>query len=234
MEAFTRFSMELSKIRKERVGDAVYLMLRQSILDQTFLPGQRLPLDLLASKLDVSATPIKDAVNRLASEGLIEIRARSGTFVSRISVDDLAETLEIRCALETHSALTAVQRANAHDISKLGALLEAMRAPVVTDEDRIHHEEQNREFHQRIVELSGNRKLIDLYNGLNAHITMARVHYASQAWRSRLEQEMREHEEILHHLEQRSGAALAEVLRAHITTAATALIEDIRRNREKV
>jgi GntR family transcriptional regulator, rspAB operon transcriptional repressor len=225
--------MEFAKIRKERVGDTVYQMLRQSILDQTFLPGQRLQLDELAGKLDVSATPIKDAVNRLASEGLVEVRARSGTFVSRVSVDDVAETLEIRCALETHSALTAVQRVSDRDITTLSALLESMRAPVISDEDRVRHEQQNREFHQCIVELSGNRKLVELYNSLNTHITMARVHYASQAWRTRLDQEMREHEQILAHLEARSGLAMAEVLRAHITAAARALIEDIRRNGKK-
>lgn len=222
--------MKLTKISKESVGDAVYQMLRQSILDQTFLPGQRLQLDELAEKLDVSATPIKDAVNRLASEGLIDVRARSGTFVSSISVDDLAEALEVRCALESHSALTAAQRATEKDIAKLTSLVEVMRAPILNNEDRVHHEQQNREFHQRIVELSGNRKLIDLYNGLNTHITMARVHHTSEAWRGRLDQEMREHEEILQHLKARSGVALAEVLRAHITAAATALIEDIRRN----
>jgi GntR family transcriptional regulator, rspAB operon transcriptional repressor len=222
--------LKLTKISKESVGDAVYQMLRQSILDQTFLPGQRLQLDELAEKLDVSATPIKDAVNRLASEGLIDVRARSGTFVSSISVDDLAEALEVRCALESHSALTAAQRATEKDIAKLTSLVEVMRAPILNNEDRVHHEQQNREFHQRIVELSGNRKLIDLYNGLNTHITMARVHHTSEAWRGRLDQEMREHEEILQHLKARSGVALAEVLRAHITAAATALIEDIRRN----
>jgi DNA-binding GntR family transcriptional regulator len=222
--------VEFAKISRESVGDAVYQMLRQSILDQTFLPGQRLQLDQLAEKLDVSITPIKDAVNRLATEGLIEVRARSGTFVSSISVDDLAEALEIRCALESHSALTAAQRVSEKDIAELRTLLEAMRAPILTNEDRVHHEQQNREFHQRIVELSGNRRLIDLYNGLNTHITMARVHHASEAWRGRLDQEMREHEEILQHLTNRSGAALAEALRGHITSAATALIEDIRRN----
>jgi DNA-binding GntR family transcriptional regulator len=83
-----------------------------------------------------------------------------------------------------------------------------------------------------IVRLSGNRKLIGLYDGLNAHITMARIHYASGAWRTRLEQERHEHEEILEKLEQRDGFAMARALRNHICGAATALIEDIRRNRK--
>jgi GntR family transcriptional regulator, rspAB operon transcriptional repressor len=225
--------MNLAKIRKESVGDTVYQMLRQSILDQTFVPGQRLHLDELAEKLDVSATPIKDAINRLSSEGLIEVRARSGTFVSQISVDDLAEALEVRCALEAHSALTAVRRVSEQDIAALEELLSIMREPVLSDPDRLRHEQTNRDFHQRIVELSGNRKLIDLYNSLNTHITMARVHYASQAWRTRLDQEMREHEVILQHLKARASLALADVLRTHITAAATALIEDIRRNGKK-
>jgi GntR family transcriptional regulator, rspAB operon transcriptional repressor len=225
------FTVQLSKIHKERVGDTVYEMLRRGILDQTFLAGERLQLDELAEKLGVSATPVKDAFNRLATEGLVEIRARSGTFVSRISVDDLADTLDIRCALESHVALTAVQRVSDEDITKLAGIVSEMRLPIHTDQDRVRHEQQNRDFHLQIVELSGNRKLIELYNGLNAHITMARIHYASQAWRGRIDQETREHEQILQRLQQRDAAGLSRVLRAHITGAASALIEDIRRNR---
>jgi DNA-binding GntR family transcriptional regulator len=223
--------MRLNKIRRERVGDVVYQMLRQSILDQTFSPGDRLQLDELAAKLDVSATPVKDAINRLAAEGLIEIRPRSGTYVSQISIEELAESLEIRCAIEYFAAGTVVQRATNEDIHSFVLLVKELDRPINTDEERVLHEQKNRELHERFVSLAGNRKMLDLYRSLNTHISMARVHYASQAWKSRLEQESQEHNEILRCLERRDGHALAESLRNHIQGAANALIEDIRRNR---
>lgn len=224
--------MRITRIPKQRVGDIVYQMLRQGILDQTFRPGDRLELDELAQKLDVSVTPVKDAVNRLATEGLIEVRARSGTFVSRISVEDLAETLEIRCALEAHAAINAAELATDTDISRLRDLCDQMSKSIQNNQERVQHEEWNKRFHQTIVELSGNRRLIDLYNGLNAHITMARVHYASEAWRSRLPQETIEHRRILEALRRRDGVGAARALREHIQSAASSLVRDIRREAE--
>lgn len=222
--------MNLNKIRKERVGDVVYQMLRQSILDQTFQPGSRLQLDELAAKLDVSATPVKDAVNRLAAEGLVEIRPRSGTFVSRVSIEELAESLEIRCAIEYFSARTVVQRASEEDIRFVRTLVEELSRPTSSESARQIHEQKNRDLHEHLVTLSGNRKMLDLYRSLNSHISMARVHYASQAWKSRLEQEQTEHQEICRLLEERDGPALAEALRRHIQGASQALVDDIRRN----
>ena len=221
--------MRITRIPKQRVGDIVYQMLRQGILDQTFRPGDRLELEELAQKLDVSVTPVKDAVNRLATEGLVDVRARSGTFVSRISVEDLAETLEIRCALETHAAVRAAELATDTDISRLRDLFEKMSKSIHDNQERVQHEEWNRRFHQIIVEVGGNRKLIDLYNSLNAHITMARVHYASEAWRGRLPQETVEHSRILECLRRRDGIGAAQALREHIQSAAQSLVSDVRR-----
>jgi GntR family transcriptional regulator, rspAB operon transcriptional repressor len=223
--------LKLVKISNERVGDMVYQMLRQSILDQTFRPGERLQLDQLAAKLGVSATPIKDAVNRLAQEGLVDLHARKGTFVSLISVDDLAETLEIRCALECLAAAKAAKTATPEDIQEFAEMVAQMDVPIEDEHQRASHEQINLTFHQKLMELSRNRKLIKLYKSLNAHITVARVHYASQAWRERLVQEAREHHLILSALERRDGPGLTEALRSHIEGASQALIDDIRRNR---
>jgi GntR family transcriptional regulator, rspAB operon transcriptional repressor len=226
--------MRLNKIRRERIGDTVFQMLRQSILDQTFAPGSRLQLDELAAKLDVSVTPIKDAINRLAAEGLVEVKPRSGTFVSQISVEELAESLEMRCAIEYFAARAVVQRATADDLRELGLLVEDLDRPIETSEERVLHEQKNRELHERVVSLAGNRKMLEYYRSLNTHISMARVHYTSEAWKSRLEQERREHHEILRCIERRDANALADTLRDHIQGAANALIQDIRRNRANV
>jgi GntR family transcriptional regulator, rspAB operon transcriptional repressor len=222
--------VRITKIPKQRVGDIVYQMIRQGILDQTFRPGERLELDELAGKLDVSVTPVKDAINRLANEGLVEIRARIGTFVSRISAEDLAQTMEIRCALETHAAIRAAELATDRDIRKLKDLCEEMSKSVHNSQERLQHEDLNRRFHQTIVELSDNYKLIELYKSLNAHIGMARVHYASEAWRDRRSQETFEHRRIVECLKHRDGLGMAQALREHIQSAAASLVNDMRKN----
>ncbi len=142
--------------------------------------------------------------------------------------------MEIRCAIECFAARTVVQRASEEDIENIVGLIQDVSQPVSTDKARELHEQKNRELHELLVALSGNRKMLALYKSLNTHISMARVHYASHAWKSRLDQERQEHQEILLKLQQRDGPGLAESLRRHIQGATQALVDDIRRNHANV
>src|SRR5207237_6695976 len=92
--------MELTKIHRERAVDAVYQALRQAIVSSLMKPGERLNVDELAAKLGVSLTPVRSAIQQLATEGLVDILPRSGTFVASLSIQDVEETFDIRCALE--------------------------------------------------------------------------------------------------------------------------------------
>ena len=89
MEASTR--KQLPRVTRERASDSVFEVLRDGILTQVFKPGERLNIPDLAARLDVSLTPVKEALNRLAAEGLVRIRPRSGTFVAELSPEDVAE-----------------------------------------------------------------------------------------------------------------------------------------------
>ena len=77
--------MELTKISRQRATDEVYEALRQSILGHLFAPGERLQVEEIAAKLGVSLTPVRHAIQQLATEGLIEIKPRSGTFVAKLT-----------------------------------------------------------------------------------------------------------------------------------------------------
>src|SRR5262245_66028170 len=92
--------MELARIQRERAVDAVYNALRQAIISSLLKPGERLNVYELANKLGVSLTPVRSAIQQLATEGLVEIRPRSGTFVATLTPQDVDETFKIRCALE--------------------------------------------------------------------------------------------------------------------------------------
>jgi DNA-binding GntR family transcriptional regulator len=219
----------LGPLPRRRASDAVYEALRSAILSRVFEPGQRLNVNELAQQLDVSLTPIKDALGRLAAEELIEIRPRSGTFVTSMSPDDVAETFEIRAALECLAAEAAVVKATDADIEQLRALFEAMN---VTEEDEqawALHEPRNSEFHCWIVRCSKNRKLIAMYEGLNAHIQIARIHNAEADWRRRLTVEHREHAAIVAAFEARDAQAAVGALRKHLARAADSLVRDLRR-----
>lgn len=219
----------LGRVRRERASDAAYESLRHAIMTQVFLPGERLNVRDLAAKLGVSLTPAKEALTRLASEGLVEIRPRSGTFVTEISPEDLAETFDLRAAIEGLAAERAIRNLSDHDVARLDAILAELGRPVESERDRVGHERANRDLHAFIIERSGSRRIVQLYDSLNAHIKIARIHRSHERWHSRLGDEHAEHTEIVEALKARDPERARRALRQHIDRAAENLIADLRR-----
>ena len=219
---------EISQLNLARASDSVFQILREGILTQIFKPGERLNVHDLAARFGVSLTPVKDAINRLAAQGLIEIKPRSGTFVTAISPRDVAETFEIRAALECLAAERMLTRVTPGDVERFRKLVADLEKPITTEKQRVFHEAKNIEFHALIVELSVNRKLIEMYGSLNAHIQIARIHDNRREWTERMEQERKEHREIFLAIEARNCKRLVETLNGHINRAARALVGDLR------
>ena len=216
--------MELTRLKRQRATDEVYEALRQSILGHSFAPGQRLQVEEIAVKLGVSLTPVRHAIQQLSTEGLIEIRPRSGTFIAQLTARDVEETSDIRCALECLAAETAVQRATDREIAEMRSLVSRIAAGVSTEQDRNKHEQDNLRFHRLLMEYSGNRRLAEMYESLNAHLQIARVHSQEADWAARLEVEKLEHEAIVAALAARDLPRLQEALRNHILRGRQSLV----------
>jgi GntR family transcriptional regulator, rspAB operon transcriptional repressor len=221
----------LPRLARSRASDSVFDILRENILGRGFRPGGRLDVRALADQLGVSATPVKDAITRLAAEGLVEIRPRSGTFVADLAPDAVAETFEIRRALECLAAERVVSRLTPDLLASFEAIIDAMERPVSNERDRVEHERKNVELHTLLVEASNNRRLAELYRNLNAHLTIARIHSRRRPDEERLEQERREHRAILEALAARDASALVNALDRHIRRAGSALVGDLREAR---
>lgn len=213
-------------INRTTLSEQIYDYLRAEILTGRFAPGERLDLGELVGRLKVSKMPVKEAVGRLAAEGLLEVQAQRGTFVSRVDPRELAETFEVRRALEMLAGELAAGRVRKADLDKLRALVAEMEQS--TDVGR--HLELNFQFHSLIVELSGNRKLIETYHRLRVPIQVAGIHYRSENWVKRLAQEQREHRAIVRALEQRDAEAVARAISAHIKRGGSSLLEDVERS----
>jgi len=217
--------MELAKLQRERAVDAVYEALRQAIISSLMKPGERLNVDDLAHKLGVSLTPVRGAIQQLATEGLVEIRPRSGTFVANLTVQDVEETFKIRCALECLAAEEGIANITTSDVARLNELLHLLSS----EEDQALHEKNNSELHHIILRASNNRRLMELYEGLKAHIKIARIHGAESNWAERLQEEQAEHEAIVAAIEKRDAAELCAALRKHIYRAKDALVATLSR-----
>ena len=216
--------MELTKLKRERAVDAVYAALREAIITSLMKPGERMNVEELSAKLGVSLTPVRHAIQQLESEGLVEVKPRSGTFVANLSAQDVEDTFDIRFALERLAAERAVERVTPEIVDQMRALLKSLRRPVKTAADREAHEKDNIAFHKALLAASGNRRLEEMYDTLNAHIRIARIHAAERDWTSRAKEEEAEHEAIMEALEARDGAALGDALRRHIYRAKHSLI----------
>jgi len=222
--------MKLRRLTRKRATDEVYESLREAILTRYFRPGERLQVDEIADKLGVSLTPVRHAVQQLANEGLIEIKPRSGTFVATLSIEDIEATFEVRIALECLAAEKAIERIKPNELARIEDLIEALAQPVTNEESLRKHEKANSELHQLLIDAAGNKRLAEIYNGLNAHLTIARIHAAERnesrntEFGKRFEIEQAEHEEIVAALRARDVARMQTALRAHISRAKSTLM----------
>jgi DNA-binding GntR family transcriptional regulator len=218
-----------AKIHRRRIADDVYERIREAILSRRFQPGERVDITALAKTFDVSQMPVRQAIGRLADAGLVAIVPRSGTYIAQIDPREISETFDVRCALERLACESAVHNASDEDIALIGGLVDAMDGTVVDIEQRRRHDELNTEFHRRIVKLSGNHKLFQIYEDLEAHIKIARIHSGSEEWRARVAQEQAEHRVIVDALRRRQADKMADALTEHIRRAQKNLLADLER-----
>ena len=219
---------------RQRISDYVYEQVLRAILEERFHPGERLSIPDLASEMDVSQMPVRQAMDRLAEDGLIEVRPRSGTFVAQPEERDIADTFDLRRALDGLAAETAVLHVTDKDIAYLDATLDRMDEYAAAGNDGMQdHDRLNWEFHLFIVRLAGNEKLYEMYHQLNAHLKIASIHVSNHDWADRVPIAQREHREMVRALARRDANSLAMLLAAHVERARNALITDIRAVRSR-
>jgi DNA-binding GntR family transcriptional regulator len=210
--------MELPSIEHVNLGEKVYQSIRREILQRHFEAGAKLDIYRLAQQLGVSRSPVKDAVNRLASEGLVCINPRRGTFVSKFDRRDIEELFDARLMIEFWAAERAIARVTEPDLKKLRALIEA-GGRILEDGESFDYEAYSRtnaQLHRMVMEISGNRKLVDMYNSLHLHVQVARAMFQDPLEACQLAQN--EHLEIVRCYENSDLPRLKEAIRKHLGT----------------
>ncbi|RYE44513.1 MAG: GntR family transcriptional regulator [Hyphomicrobiales bacterium] len=132
----------------------VYQNLREDIVSLRLKPGDPISEKEVAARYGVSRTPVREAIQRLADERLVEIFPQSGTFVARIPYGDLPEAMVIRKALETASVRLATEKATRSQLLALATIVEQQReAAEANDRGAFHRADEA--FHAKIAEISG-------------------------------------------------------------------------------
>ncbi len=203
--------------------DRLYRQLREMTIRFEIAPGERINEGQLAKQLSTSRTPLREAMNRLVSEGLITATHNRGFFCRRLDPKTIFDLYELRCGLEVQSVKLACQRASNEVLADLEAFLIATAdAPDDRNEERVLHFDER--FHETIAELSGNAALLGALRNLNARIYFVR-------WidmRGRRATTQSEHMEIVKALERRDAAACVDLVERHITRRMDRIVEVVR------
>ena len=203
-------------IPRTDLADEVYRVLRQRIFTEELRPGDKVRPELVARELGVSRTPVVEAINRLAEQGLVVLQPHRGTFVSTLSLEHVAALFDVRLMMEEFGARRGLERVAATDVERLRGLLQE-EAPLIRGEsvtDYLAWHRINRQFHQACIDLAGNPVLSDLHARLNLDIMMARAFRLATLRNSR--DVHAEHVRILEGYERRDEAALLGAVRTHL------------------
>lgn len=193
--------------------ERVYDHLREEIRQQRLMPGTVLSEVALSDELGVSRGPIREAMGRLASEGLVTIRPRRGAVVRSLTAEELVDAYQVREVLEAMSVRLAVPRLTDAAFDRLENLVNQM-ALRAGEGDLARFFEANVAFHDLFCELSGNRKLLQVHHTLMGEI--GGFQDRTLSLRGNPNKSITEHRNILRAARKGDVAEAAELAAAHV------------------
>lgn len=193
--------------------DVVFEKLRNAILSGQLKPNERLMEIQLAEKLGVSRTPIREAIRKLELEGLVTMIPRKGAYVSKVSLEEIIDTFEVRVPLEALAMTLAIDNFTEEDIKDLeesqNNFIKACR-----DKDIESITKYDSEIHRKIHMLSKNNKLISIMESLNEVLSRFRMIYFYEFIHS--ESIIKQHEEIIEAIKNKNVKDSVNAMKKHL------------------
>lgn len=206
------------------LAQQVYDHLRQSILDNVYPPETPLREEALATRFSVSRVPVREALQRLAADGLVRLVPRQGAVVSSLSPKQFLDAYRVREALETLAIRLAVPLLAPADIDALESHQAEMRdAAEIDNADRFFV--ANAAFHARFMTCAGNDYLRAIYEPLIDQ--MRRYRSPSADLRGGLARSLDEHDAILDAVRAGDAAEAARLLGEHIRVPQRMLADEL-------
>lgn len=198
------------------ITDRTYTILRARIIDLELPPGARLRTERLSEELDVSPTPVREALNRLAAEGLIVQEPYRGFRVADLlDPAELVQLLRAREVIESAAVEQTAMFRDASVVTRLAVLTERMELLASADElDIKAFNAADAEFHRLTVSASGNRFLVEALDSLHVHVQIARHYQGKSVVAARLSNE--DHRHLLESIGQGDSEAACAHVRTHI------------------
>ncbi|SDJ47130.1 DNA-binding transcriptional regulator, GntR family [Pedobacter sp. ok626] len=210
-------------MKEDSQSNKVYSELRKKILSNQIVPGTRLKEDVWATKTEVSRVSVREALNRLLGEGLLETGEKGGYYVKTMTAEDIHEIREIRELLELGALRLAFNNVTDEDIAELDRICDDF-TQMVKNGYFSGACEADVKFHETLINMARNAKLRQLYELSNIplfHLKLGR----SQTHMDDYELTDKEHREILKALKAKSLKKAEEFLSKHLLRGEVASLE---------
>lgn len=199
--------------RRLAPGAQVYAVLREHIVKAHFLPGTALSEKRLAEELGVSRTPVREALIRLAEDGLVNIVPQSGTYVSPIDVAAVYDSQLIREALECATVFAAARKARPEEADHLWHILAEQKRHLAAGD----HEgfiAADDALHARLIEISGHKGVARTVQGAKLHLD--RIRYIAGEDSPHIHVVIGQHEDIIDRVVHHDGRGARRAMRVHL------------------
>jgi DNA-binding GntR family transcriptional regulator len=211
-----------SGLMGESMTDRVYEHIKTEIITCAIQPGQQIAQPQLAEKYGMGTTPVREALQRLAQEGLVQPIPRFGYIVTPITFSDVTEMYELRSVLESAAARLAAERATSEQFERIRALA-AAACPFTDRAGYSRFLAHNTEFHRAVGLASGNSRLADAIARLFSE--MARVFHLRLDPRDTPDDMRAEHEALAAALAARDADAAERLVRGQIAQSQQRVLE---------
>jgi DNA-binding GntR family transcriptional regulator len=223
----TKLLAHLKSRRAETLSSLVAEELEQMIIRGELQAGDRINESTLAQMFNISRGPIREACRSLEKSNLVRLVTNRGVFVREMNVDQAADIYEIRALLFGLAGRFAASRVSDRDITKLRAMVTGMEE--AKDIDAYYP--LNVAFHARLVELSGNTRLADLYGALSKELHLFRRRGLVMG--SSIHQSNQEHAQIIEALRDRNSELSERIMAGHILAGKDRLLERVKEDKAK-
>ncbi len=221
--------MQLTKapdMRYHTKQEMVYHTLRDAILHGSLEPGQRLVIDEIAQALNISHIPVREAIQILQSEGLVETIPHTGVRVTSVSRDSIIEVFTLMEGLEMVATRTAAGRITASQMNELDLMLAEMDI-MLQERDFQRWGDFNATFHHTIAAIAEMPLLLEMTDRVLRQWDRVRYHFFAQVMPYRAEQGQIEHRGILQALRDNNDDLLEQRVKQHNRNALAAYLEQL-------
>lgn len=203
----------IAMLRNSSLASAVQHEIERLIFVGELGPGDKLTEAWLAERLGVSRGPVREAFRVLEEAGLLELEKNRGVFVREIPIEEVLEIYELRAMMEAHVGAALARTATGTQLQELQKLVAQMESAVAADDEPLYYR-LNVEFHERLVDFAGNRKLLALYRKLTRELSLFRRRNLSD--QAQILVSVSEHRHILEAIASGDAVRAAQALSQHV------------------